>query len=381
MRILIIHTGYKIRGGEDSVVDNEMALLRSAGHNVEILQFTNAGHTLLKLLQLPFNYQSYNKTKHFIASFKPDVIHLHNLHFAGSTSVIYAVKKFRIPMVVTLHNYRMLCPSGTLFFDDKLFTTSLNKMLPLEAIKKGVYQNSKFITLWLSISAAINQITKTWEIPDRYIILGNNAKDVFMASKYSHLADKMRVKPNFCFPYPEKQKEPGDYFLYVGRLSPEKGVQTILNAFSKTDLSLKVVGAGPLEQGIKKQFSRFKNMELLGVKDKDEVYSLISGAAAVVFSSIWYETFGMVVIEAFACGTPVIASSIGEAKNLVNDKVNGLLFEAGNENDLLEKLLYYQSLPIADKRLFQANALKTYQENYTPGINLKQLVDLYQEII
>jgi len=381
MRILIIHTGYKIRGGEDSVVDNEMDLLKSAGHEVDILSFTNSGFSLLKLLQLPFNYFSYNRTKKAINSFKPDIVHIHNLHFAGSTSVIYAVKKFNVPMVVTLHNYRMLCPSGTLFFHNKLFLSSINKLFPVEAIKKGVYQNSKIITLWLAVSAAINQLMKTWDIPDRYIVLGKNAKDVFLSSKYKHLNDKMRIKPNFCFPYLKQQKPPGDYYLYVGRLSPEKGINIILNAFSKTDFVLKIVGSGPLEEEIKAFSEKFITIEFLGVKDKDDVYSLISGATAIIFSSIWYETFGMVIIEAFACGTPVIASSIGEAKNIVNDKINGLLFDAGNEVDLLDKVIYFQSLSIEDKLQYKANALKTYRDNYTPEINLKQLINIYEEII
>jgi glycosyltransferase involved in cell wall biosynthesis len=381
MRILVVHTGYKIRGGEDSVVDNEMDLLKSAGHEVDILRFTNSGHTLLKLLQLPFNLSSYNQTKKKMAAFKPDVVHVHNLHFAGSTSVIYAIKKCGIPMVVTLHNYRMLCPSGTLFFDGKLYTSSVNKLLPLNAAMKGVYQNSKIITLWLVISAAINQIAKTWDIPDRYIVLGNNAKDIFLSSKYRHLADKLKIKPNFCFPYPAKQKELDNYYLYVGRLSPEKGIQVILDAFSKTDLRLKIVGSGPLHEEIKRYSEKYNNIEFLGIKGKDEVYSLVSGAAAVVFSSIWYETFGMVIIEAFACGTPVIASAIGEAKNLVDNRVNGLLFEAGNEIDLLEKVIYYESLPNDDKKSYQSNALKTYQDYYTPEINLKQLEEVYKDIL
>jgi len=381
MRILIIHTGYKVRGGEDSVVDNEMNLLKSSGHDVDILGFTNSGGTIIKLLQLPFNFSSYNKTRKAISQFKPDVVHIHNLHFAGSTSVIYAVKKCRVPMVVTLHNYRMLCPSGTLFFNDKLFTSSINNIFPVEAIKKGVYQNSKLITLWLALSGALNHITKTWDIPDRYIILGSNAKDIFLKSKYQQLTGKMRVKPNFCFPYTEKQKVPGGYYLYVGRLSPEKGIQGILNTFSKTGLPLKIVGSGPLEEEIKNFSANYTNIEFVGIKNKDEVYSLISGAAALIFSSIWYETFGMVIIEAFACGTPVIASSIGEAKNIVSDKINGLLFEAGNENDLYEKVLYYQGLSLENKRLYQDNALKTYQNYYTPENNLKQLTDIYMEII
>ena len=380
MRILIIHTGYKIRGGEDSVVDNEMDLLRSAGHEVDILRFTNSGYTLLKLLQLPFNYSSYNKTKRAITLFKPDVVHIHNLHFAGSTSVIYAIKKSGVPMVVTLHNYRMLCPSGTLFFDNKLFLSSINKLFPVKAIKNGVYQNSKVITLWLAVSAAINQLMKTWDIPGKYIVLGNNAKDVFLSSKYKDLTNKMSIKPNFCFPFPEQQKQPGNYYLYVGRLSPEKGISVLLNAFSKTNLKLKIIGSGPLEEEIKSFSMEFNNIEFLGIKGKEDVYSLISGAAAVVFSSIWYETFGMVIIEAFACATPVIASAIGEAENLVNDKINGLLFEPNNETDLLDKVLYYESLSIEDKLQYKANALKAYRDNYTPEINLKKLISIYEEI-
>lgn len=381
MRILLIHTGYKIKGGEDSVVDNEMNLLRSAGHIVDILRFTNSGSTLLKLLQLPFNYSSYIKTKQAIASFKPDIVHLHNLHFAGSVSVIYAIKRCSVPMVATLHNYRMLCPSGTLFFDGKLFTSSINKLLSITAIRKGVYQNSRIVTFWLALSAAINQIAKIWDIPERYIILGDNAKEIFSISKYRHLTGKMKIKPNFCFPYAGESEQPGNYYIFVGRLSPEKGINVILNAFSKTDLHLKIVGSGPLEDEIRNFSAKFWNIEFLGVKNKEEVYSLVSGAAAVVFSSIWYETFGMVIIEAFACGTPVIASAIGEAKNIVNDKVNGLLFDAGNENDLLEKLLYYQALPFEDKRRYRKNALNSYRNNYTPESNLKQLVDIYQEVI
>jgi glycosyltransferase involved in cell wall biosynthesis len=378
MRILIIHTGYKVKGGEDSVVSNETNLLRSAGHEVELLLFSNAENTLLKILQLPFNYSSYKRTKEAIGIFKPDLVHIHNLHFGGSASVIYAVKKSNLPLVVTLHNYRILCPSGTLFYNGEQFMSSLNTIMPFKAIGKGVYQNSKLITLWLAVSGAINQVAKTWEIPDRYIVLGNNAKDMFLSSRYKHLAAKMEIKPNFCYEFKAEKKEDKGYYLYIGRLSPEKGIQVILNAFSKTDLSLKIVGSGPLEAEIISYANTHQQISFLGMKNKYEVYDLISSATAVIFSSLWHETFGMVIIEAFAGGTPVIASSIGEAKNLVNNKVNGLLFEAGNENDLFEKVLYYQNLTNEEKIKYRNNALKTYKENYTPEANLSQLMDIYQ---
>ena len=129
-------------------------------------------------------------------------------------------------------------------------------------------------------------------------------KRFLKTSKYSHLTGKMTIKPNFCFTNAKAKNNTANYYIYVGRLSPEKGLQIILDAFSKTDLSLKIIGSGPLEEEVKFQAEKHNNIEFLGMRDRGEVYSLISNATALIFSSIWYETFGMVIIEAFSCGTP-----------------------------------------------------------------------------
>lgn len=377
MRILIIHTTYKIRGGEDSVVYNEAELLRSAGHEVELLLFSNSGSTGRKLIQLPFNASSYFTTLKTINVFNPDVIHIHNLHFAGSPAVLYAAKKMRVPIVMTLHNYRLLCPSGTLFFKGKIFTESVNKIFPIQTIFKGVYQNSKLITFWVALSAAIHQLAGTWNIPKYYIVLGANSKRLFEGSKMRAIANRMLVKPNFCYP-----GEPGvnskDYYLYIGRLSAEKGIAMLLNTFTKINTVIKIAGSGPMESEIIASATLHPNIEFLGSKDKDEVRTLIAGAKAVIFPSVWFETFGMVVIEAFACGVPVIAAEIGEAPHIITDKINGLLFEPGNETDLFKKIKYFEDLSSDRYMIFCKNALKTYSDNFTPAKNLNRLNQIYE---
>jgi glycosyltransferase involved in cell wall biosynthesis len=381
MRILIVHTLYKIKGGEDSVVDNEANLLKAAGHEVELLLFSNNAHTAAKLLQMPFNISSYHQTIRSIKAFKPDVMHVHNLHFAGSPSVLYAARRLHVPVVMTLHNYRLLCPSGTLFFNDELFTDSVQHLFPAEAIKRGVYQRSKLITLLVGLSGMVHQMIGTWDIPQRYVVLGDNAKNIFEGSKLKHLTSRMSIKPNFCFPSSLRKQRNDGYFLYVGRLSSEKGIATLLNAFERTKQQLKIVGAGPMEAEVKAATGRTASIEFLGSRSGLEVRELIAGAEALVFPSVWHETFGMVIIEAFSCGTPVIASSMGEPKHIITDKVTGLLFNSGDENDLIARISEFEHMTDNEKSVMSENALRAYTENYTPDGNLNQLCRIYSLVI
>jgi glycosyltransferase involved in cell wall biosynthesis len=377
MRILIVHTLYKVKGGEDSVVYNEAELLRSAGHEVSLLIFSNSKNTLLKVLQMPFNLSSYREALQKINQFKPDIIHVHNLHFAGSPAVLYAAKKSRVPVVMTLHNYRLLCPSGTLFFREELFDKSVNQLFPVDAIKKGVYQNSRLITFWLAFSGMLHQLAGTWDIPSKYLVLGENTQELFADSKLQKITDRMLVKPNFCFGGTLHQCAEDGYYVYVGRLSAEKGINTLLGVFSNTGRRLKIAGSGPMEAKVKEAAARNSNIEFCGSQSPDETRKLIGGAKALIFPSIWLETFGMVIIEAFSCGVPVIASAIGEARHLITDAVNGFLFVPGYEKDLLTKLEYFEALDKEALMRLSQGALKTYQDKYTPEINLKELHYVY----
>lgn len=409
MRVLVIHTFYKLQGGEDHVVANEIALLRSGGAEVELLSFSNDGNTLFKLLQIGFNYQSYQQTRHKLKSFQPDVVHIHNLHFSGSAAVIYAIKQADIPLVMTLHNYRLLCPSGSLYFHNQLFLSSVYSAFPWKAVKKGVYQQSKLITFWVALSAFFHEQLATWNAIDRVILLGEHSKALFSNSKLGYLSPRMVVKPNFCYPAPQNrnstasihhhtidtlQNKPDKasitqenkagaprHFLYVGRLTEEKGVKVLLDAFADTEMPLKIAGTGPLQELVVRYASQYPNIEYLGQQSKEQISDLLDCTAALLFPSLWYETFGMVVIEAFAMGVPVIASDLGNMKAMVTDAYNGLTFEVGNSLELRKKAAEYWGLGPAERKVYGANALATYLEHYTPATNLVHLNKIYRDAI
>jgi glycosyltransferase involved in cell wall biosynthesis len=414
MKVLVIHTYYKLKGGEDSVVANEIELLRSEGVEVEQMSFSNSGSTLLKLLQVPFNYGSYQKTMRKTEEFKPDVVHIHNLHFSGSAAVVYALKKLHVPIVMTLHNYRLLCPSGSLYHNNQLFMDSLKPGFAWAAVKKGVYQNSKAITFWIAASMYLHEKLATWNKVDRFILLGQHSRELFTGSKLASFTDRMVVKPNFCYPVvsdessisavsnvPSSSSVPlssnasdipaslttgsaslqhAPYYLYVGRLTEEKGVPVLLEAFKDSGQSLKIIGTGPLEDLVKEYSTKYPNISFAGAQPKERVYELLQGASALIFPSVWYETFGMVVIEAFSAGIPVIASDLGNIKNMVADGINGLRFKAGDPADLKKKLLYFEQLGHTERETYRQHARQTYLKHYSPEANAAQLIGLYQSV-
>lgn len=381
MKVLVIHTSYKYKGGEDTVVAEEIKLLQTAGIEVELLAFNNYESTLFKLVQLPFNLQAYSKVKTKLATFKPDIVHVHNLHFGGSTSVIYAVKRSNIPIVITLHNYRLLCPSGILFNNGKLFLASLKQQFPWDAVKLGVYKNSKLITFWLGLSMFIHQKLETWKKINKYIVLSEHAKTLFLSSNLKLSEKQLIVKPNFSSVPILDKKEAKNYFLYVGRLSEEKGIMLLLSVFSQSDYTIKITGDGPLKEEVISYSLKYPNIQFLGISNKEEVFNLMQSCSALVFPSIWFEGMPLTIIEAFACGTPVISSKLGAMETMIIPGYNGLHFQAQSEKDLKDKLDLWYQLDAIKKHEYRFNARKTYEELYTPEKNLKQLLSVYQEVI
>ena len=381
MKVLVVNTKYQLKGGEDSVVQNEVALLREAGVTTRVLEFSNYSNTLFKILMLPFNVASFNKTSRMLRAYRPDVVHIHNLHFSASPAVLYAIKRHKIPVLMTLHNYRLLCPSATLFSRGQLFLSSVSKHFSWKTIKSGVYHDSKLLTLWMAMNIRLHHVLGTWKICQRFIVLNPHTRELFQESKLHGLTDRMVVKPNFCFAPPAQQKATGVYFLFVGRLSEEKGIAVMLKAFAATGFPLKIAGNGPLRDLVLDYCDKYPNIEYAGLLNREGLYDALNEATALVFPSMWYETFGMVMIEAFATGTPVIASKIGGAATIVDDGFNGLHFEAGNEADLSEKLQSWMRMPEEQKAVFQKNAVVTYNEKYTPQKNASELLTIYNDLI
>ena len=381
MKILFVHTFYKLQGGEDAVVQNEMELLRQNGHEVELLSFSNTGAGLLKLLFMPYNPFSYRTTKKKLKTFQPDIVHLHNLHFAASGSVIQAIHRAGIPMVMTIHNYRLLCPSASLYHEDKLFLDSLKAEFPWAAVRKGVYKNSKIITFWLAFSNYLNRKMGTWQLVDKYIFLNAHSRQLFLDSTFKLEQRKTALKPNFANATTIGPRPVLDsYFLYVGRLTEEKGVMTLLQAFAASGAWLKIAGMGPLESIVEEYAVENKNIEYLGQQSRKEIDDLLERAEAVIFPSVWYETFGMIVVEAFAKGIPVITSDLGNMKILVTNGFNGLTFDPGNPADLSVKVNEFMNLPRYDKKQMHINARTTYELNFSPEGNASKLLEIYSEL-
>ena len=382
MRILIVHTYYKMHGGEDAVVQNETELLQSDGHEVELMDFRNASSTLSKVLFMAFNPNVYFRVIKKIKFFKPDVVHIHNLHYAGTAAILYAARRMKVPIVMTIHNYRLLCPSGSLYFDNQLFLKSLEESFSWSAVKRGVYQQSKAITFWLALTNYLHRQIGTWGLVDSMIFLGDHSKKIFEQSGLLNVNTKTFLKPNFT-----NQKkfvsanDKGNYYLFIGRLSEEKGIKTLLKAFENHSEVLKIAGTGPLRDFVLETEERSANIEYLGQLSKTEIGKMIDGAKALIFPSEWYETFGMVIIESFSLGKPVIAADLGNIPSIVKDQINGITFLPGNAQELRKKLFEFDNLDNQAKQNLANGALMSYEKYYTSEVNLKRLIHIYSDTL
>jgi glycosyltransferase involved in cell wall biosynthesis len=382
MKVLFIHTYYLQRGGEDIVYENEKSLMTEGGWEVESVLFNNRKYAVIKFILLFFNPFSFIRVCRAIDRFKPDAVHIHNWYFGASPAVFLAARLKRVPLIHTIHNFRIICPSGVLFNDKKLFTHSIKRLFPVLAIKKKVYKNSRFFTFWLLTCTRINYILGTWKTVDRFICLTNTSKDIICNSILKVDESKVVVKPNFVLNNtPVVQYPRANHFLYVGRLSEEKGVETILTAFKNGKHSIKIIGDGPLRPIVNGFTTNNSNASYLGFQKKEFIIREMSRCSALIVPSICYEQFGLIIIEALSCGTPVIASNIGAPADLICDGVTGLHFIAGSPSDLSDKLEIWQSKPDFEKNVFYKNALKAYCSQFTANKNLDQLTSIYKSTI
>ena len=384
MKILILHNRYNHRGGEDSVFEAEADLLEQAGHAVRRLVFTNDAfsHGCKKLLGgmlSLFNPSSYLRVRREIRQERPDVLHIHNLFSTATPAVIWAAWMQRVPVVMTLHNFRLLCPSATLLYQGQVYEQSLQAFFPWDAVKKRVYRDSLAQTLALALTTTLHRLVGTWNRVGRFLVLSDFSRSKFLESRLGVSPDRYVVKPNFVSDR-GFSLEKGDEFLFVGRLSPEKGLPVLLEAFAGTSFRLVIVGDGPLRAAVEAAVEGSPNIRYLGPKGSGDVLELMRRAKALIFCSVWYETFGMVAIEAFSVATPVLASRLGTMAELIVEGVNGLHFEVGNAMELrhaVERLTADQGLHAS---LCQG-ARDTWGKFYTPEVNRRLLEDVYSNFI
>lgn len=382
MRILIIHNAYQHTGGEDFVVEKEATSLGDT-HEVEIYRVQNVKGPkgYWQYLTYPFNWQEAKTVKQRVKQFKPDLVHIHNVHYAIGPAVIRTIKKLQIPVVMTLHNFRLICPSATLFHDGNIFLNSLNEDFPWTAVKKNVLEHSFLKSFWTAFTYWLHRKLGTFRQVDRFILLSEFAKEIFQKSPLGLPEEKLRVKPNFVDAAPANQEEITDDFVYVGRLSEEKGILPLLHAWKATNYRIKVFGTGPLSQQVQDIAQHSDNITFYGYQDQTTVQQQVSSCSAVIVPSLCYETMPLSVLEAFAQGTPVLASNIGILSEIVVPLYTGLLFDPHNHPQLVRTLAEWQSLPLEKVQEMRKNCRKEYQEKYSRLQVMQQLESIYQEVL
>ncbi len=378
MKILIIHNYYTERGGEDVVFEQECQLLEST-NEVQKITFHNK-RGLVGLFQFFFsiwNITAALKLKKCIINFNPDVIHIHNLHFASGPLIIRTAKRHDKKVILTLHNYRIICPTATLFFKNKIYLNSKNQSFPWEIIFKKGFRNSFLLTFWLAFVNWFHKKINTWNMVDNYIVLTNFARDTILESKFGIDTKKIIVKQNFTTPNQNLDSIRNNTFLFVGRLSSEKGIIFLIDVCLRNNIQLHIIGSGELENEVLQKISHTDTIKFLGKKNTNEIKLLMKEYMALLFPSLWFEGMPMVILEAFASGLPIIGCDLGAIPSIINHEYNGLIFEANNEKNFIETINIWNNYSQIQKEEMSRNAYNTYLEYYTPEINLITLKKIY----
>jgi glycosyltransferase involved in cell wall biosynthesis len=389
VKVLLVHNAYQQPGGEDIVFAQEGQMLRDAGHEVICFQRSNweveKYHGLHKITLAKNTVWSSDSRQDFLRVLreqKPDVVHVHNTFMMISASIYSACMEERIPVVQTLHNYRLLCPAATLFRKGKVCEECIGTSL-LPSIKYGCYHDSRSTTVVVAAMVAAHRIRRTYDREvTSYIALTNFSRSKFVEGGLP--AEKIFVKPNFVDPDPHARTGDGEYALFVGRLSPEKRVSTVLAAWKKLPhgVPIRVVGGGPDRPQLEAQAIKdgLTNVQFMGQLPREKTLAAINNARFLVFSSEWYENFPVTIAEAFACRTPVIASNMGAMKEIVSDGRTGLFFTPGDSEDLAQKVEWAWNHP-TKMGAMGVEARAEFESKYTAAKNYPMLMEIYQRAI
>ena len=378
-RLLIVHNSYQHRGGEDIVVEAEVELLRQHGHEVELFlrnndEIGNIGRVALTAQTL-WSATTVKAFKTIVQTFKPDLVHVHNTFPLISPSLYWAAAEAKVPVVQTLHNFRLLCPQAMLLRAGKVCEDCVGK-LPWRGIVRGCYRESVMHSAVLGGALMLHRALGTYqERVGCYIALTEFGRQKFIEGGLP--PELIRVKPNFVESPLIRTHVKRQGFLFVGRLSTEKGVGILANAMScMPGLRCEVIGAGPGEE----MLADIPGVLMSGWQKGDRVFERMQAARALVMPSICYEGFPRTLVEAFAAGLPVIASRLGAMAALIKDGHTGLLFDPGNAADLAAKLQWAHSHPERMDAMGLA-ARAEYEAHYTPEKNYTMLMEIYADTI
>lgn len=390
-RILQIHNFYQIPGGEDVVVRNEKRLLEEHGHQVYTYYRSNKElqeKGILGKVLLPFSavysFRTKREVKRMIKENRIDIVHVHNTLTMVSPSVFYAAFECGVPVVQTLHNFRMLCPAGSFFRDNVICEECVKHGMGC-AIKHKCYRNS---TLQTMVSAAILKIHRmlgTYRKVNFICLTEFNRNKLLESLEARKNVEPSRVyiKPNFTFAegiVPSETKAAEEYFLFAGRVEALKGIDIAIRAFEQLpEEMLYVAGSGPMMDEMQAYVKEhnIENVKFLGYLQKEEMSEKFYNAKAVIMTSQCYEAFAMTIAEAYSYGVPVIAGRVGNMDGMVKNGVTGVKFAYNSAEDLAAKVREFNRM---DLTVLKENAREFYETRLRPEDNYQKLMEIYEDI-
>ena len=387
MKIVLVHNFYRQPGGEDVVFQSEKQVLERAGHtvipyvrsNTELKDATFVDRIGV-LAGMIWSEESRRNFAAILDAERPDLVHVHNAFMVISPSIYSACSERGIPVVKTLHNFRLLCPRASFFRNGGVCEECLDHSL-FRSVLHGCYRDSRPATAAVASMLATHRALGTYQKSvTRFIVLTHYAREKFIRAGFP--ANKLVVKANFVDPDPGEKLAAGEYALFIGRLDQTKGTRVLLDAWKRLPAKypLHVVGDGPDREWMEAQVreSRLSEVTFRGRLSHAEALEAVKGARFTVMPSTWYETFGLCIIESFACGTPVLCSRLGAMSEIVDDRVTGLHFRPGDPEDLAKKVEWAWSHPLALTSM-GAVARRKYESAYNAAKNYSVLMEIYEQ--
>lgn len=381
MKILILFNKYEYRGGENTYVDSLIKLLKKNGHRVRAyIKDSRNIKTLPDKIRAGFglfwNFQTEKELEKIIQTYKPDVAHFHNIYPLISPTAFHVCKKNKVKIIQTIHNYKFVCPKNSLFREGKICELCVTKSFTYPSIIYGCYHNSRFASLIYSLAFFIHKQIGSFDLIDTYIFPSPFTQEYYL--KYVKIPRKKTVVLPYFVSSQQKTSQAipqQDYFLYAGRLSEEKGIIQLLEMFSDlSKLKLKVVGDGPLKEGLIKKYIKSKNITFVPHVKQSEVSYYMKQARAIIVPSLWYEVQPNVVLETLSCRRPIIIPKTANFSSWVPKKAEVFTYQINDAKSLRKAILASTLKKIPSP---QESSLSEMMNQFSPIFHYKNLMKIY----
>lgn len=379
-RILILHNYYLQNGGEDSVVQNEYNTLKNNGFEVFLLKFNNKNYNNKNPFKFFYAIDSIFSLISFIRVFlilvfkKIAILHVHNFYYSATPSVFWAAKLSGVKTIHTIHNYRLFCLNAMFYRDNKICFECNNVKSFKPGIKYKCFKDNYFASLILATTVRFNKFIPTFnKMVDKYIVVNLFTKNLLIQSGI--LSEKITFKANYLPDSLEYKTEKKDFYLFAGRLSNEKGIHHLIETFNKINRPLYIAGDGDLRSYVLN--NKNSNIDFVGFKNKQSIIQLIAEAKALIFTSTWIESMPMTIIESLSLGTiPIVASSINTCK-MIDDKINGILYDSSDPAGLEKAIYYFESLDSSELIQMSNEAKNKFINMHSEKAHLEKIKQIY----